>query len=672
MVAAESEAIVAEALDRIRVEYRPIPAVFDPEEAIDIGPRIHDHGEHAAIPVPYEPERNIAALVEISIGDVDAGMKEADEVITIDYTTHQTSHCCIETHVVATYLDPKGRLVIVTATQVPFHARRIVSKVLGVPIGSIRVIKPRIGGGFGAKQEVILEPYAALVTLRTGRPVRCEFSRREEFFASRTRHPMKVTLSTGIRNDGSITALSLGALMNSGAYGAHALTVLSNAGAKVLPLFNKIENMTFSGKSVYTNLPVGGAYRGYGATQGYFALNQQIDVICRKVGIDPVAYCKKWHIRTGETSAVFEALGEGKEGVSQVVGSCSLTECIDRGAAAIDWTTKRGRREVDAEGRVHGLGMAIAMQGSGIPLIDMASASIKMNEDGSFNLYAGATDLGTGSDTILVQIAAETLGVDPEAIDILSSDTDLTPFDVGAYASSTTYVSGTAVKRCAASALDKIRSVAADLLAERLGVAVDAESLVHGHAAFTDPESNTTVTFEEVAYRSLYSVDQAQIQASGSYSGQTSPPPFIAQFAEVAVDPETGTVDVVHFVSAVDCGQPINPILAEGQIEGAVVNGISYALTEEFLFSGDGRLTNASFGRYGLYTTADIPKMTTILVPTYEESGPYGAKSVGEIGINGPAPAIANAIYDAVGVRLTDLPMTSERVYTAIREAEPG
>jgi putative selenate reductase molybdopterin-binding subunit len=669
MVAAESEKILEEALQAIRVEYRPLPAVFDTDQAIEGGPRLHDHGEHAAIPVPYEPEHNIAAKVEIVIGDPVAAMGQADFVVDEEYNTHQTSHCCIETHVVASYLDANNRLVIVTATQVPFHARRIVSRVLDVPIGTVRVIKPRIGGGFGAKQEVILEPYAALVTLQTGRAVRCEFSRHEEFIASRTRHPMRIRLSTGVSEDGTISALTMDAQMNTGAYGSHALTVLSNAGAKVLPLFNKIENLSFSGRAVYTNLPVGGAYRGYGATQGYFALNQQIDIICRRLGLDPVEYCRKWHIKAGETSKVFEALGEGKEGVSQIVTSCTLSECIDRGAAEIGWSEKRDKRAKDAHDRVHGVGMAIAMQGSGIPLIDMASASIKMNEDGSFNLYAGATDLGTGSDTILVQIAAETLKIEASSVQILSSDTDLTPFDVGAYASSTTYVSGNAVKKCALDALGQIRNVACRIIAERTGSETDADSLVHADAAFTDPVSGETATFEEVAYRSLYSADLAQIQGQASFSGVVSPPPFIAQFAEVAVDPETGEVQVAKFVSAVDCGQPINPALAEGQIEGAVVNGISFALTEEFLFSASGRMTNASFGRYGIFTAADAPAISTILVPSYEESGPYGAKSVGEIGINGPAPAIANAIFDAVGVRLRDLPMTSERVYAALRNA---
>ncbi len=662
MVAAETAEIAEEAISLIDVELDPLPALFDPELSTDPdSPRLHSDGEYMPIPVPYEPENNIAASLDIPLGDVESGMEEADFVVEHRYTTHQTSHAALEPHVVACYLNPHDRVILITATQVPFHVRRIVGRVLDIPIQRIRVIKPRIGGGFGGKQEVLLEPYAALATLRTGRPTFCEFTRSEVFVSSRTRHPMRVDFKMGVKNNGEITALVMDALMDSGAYGTHGLTVLSNAGAKVLPLFNKIPNMLFTGKSVYTNLPVGGAYRGYGATQSYFGFNQHIDMIARKLDIDFLDYCKKWHIKKGETSEIFRALGEGKEGVSQVIGSCGLGECIDVGAAAIGWKKKRGSKPSGPNGSIRGIGAAIMMQGSGIPKIDMGGASLKLNEDGSFNLFVGATDLGTGSDTILVQIAAEALKVAPEKIEILSSDTDLTPFDVGAYASSTTYISGGAVMKCALAMVDELRKVAA----EALGV----DALVQGSECFTDPESGKSFSYEEIGYRSFYAKNQAQLQTNASHTSDVSPPPFLAQFAEVEVDPETGIVRVVEFVSAVDCGQAINPALAEGQIEGAAVNGISYALAEQYVFNRDGRVTNAAFGRYGMYTTADMPKMQTFLIPTHDENGPYGAKSVGEIGINGPAPAIANAIFDAVGVRLYHLPMTPERVFRALQES---
>ena len=736
MVAAETKEIADRAIGLIEVDLEEYEALFDAEKATDpAAPLLHSGDEHAAIPVPYEPEQNTAARMDLSIGDVDGAMQEADFTVEERYSMHFASHCALEPHVVAAYFDPRDRLTIVSATQVPFHARRIVSRLLDIPLYRIRVIKPRIGGGFGGKQEVILEPYAALVAMRTGRNVRIEYSRKEVFLASRTRHPMRITLKAGAQNDGSITGLSMDVRSNTGAYGAHALTVLSNVGAKVLPLFNKIQNLSFTGKAVYTNLPVPGAYRGYGATQGYFALNQHLDIIARRVGIDPVEFCKAWHIREGESSPIFKALGEGTEGVEQVVGSCKLSECLDAGAEAIGWKEKRGRGGLaagargdgaaagdggagdgagtgdgaGAEGRsatgqraragdrtsaatptgrgdrVRGVGLAIAMQGSGIPKIDMGSATLKLNEDGSFNLLVGATDIGTGSDTVLAQIAAEALKVPAEKIQVLSSDTDLTPFDVGAYASSTTYVSGTAVQMCADRMVAALRSVAAEIVGRHsdpgadadgpaggpsAGAAADAaDGLLHEAESFRDADSGKQVTFSEIAYRRLYSANHEQLQTSASFSGEMSPAPFIAQFAEVEVDLRTGDVTVIEFVSAVDCGQAINPALAEGQVEGAAVNGISYALTEEFLFDEKGRLRNPSFGHYKIYTAADMPAMRTIIVPSHEPSGPFGAKSVGEIGINGAAPAIANAIFDATGVRLFDTPFTPERVYRALQAA---
>ncbi|MCK4526925.1 molybdopterin-dependent oxidoreductase [candidate division WOR-3 bacterium] len=663
LVAAEDKDIAGKAIKSIKVEYRILKPILDPEKALDKGaPRIHDGDEFTPIPVKYSPERNLAAEIEIGFGNLKKGFKEADFIVDEVYTTQFASHAAIEPHAALSYLDEQGRLVIITSTQVPFHVRRIVSMVLSIPVSRIRVIKPRIGGGFGGKQEVLLEPLVALVTLRNKRPARLVLEREEVFRSTRTRHPMRIRLKTGVGEDGRITTLKMDALLNSGAYGTHALTVLSNTGAKVLPLFNKIENVHFIGRSVYTNLPVGGAYRGYGATQGYFALNQQLDIITRKTNQDILKFLKDWHIREGETSDVFRALGEGKEGVSQIIKSCKLDECIDRGAKEINWYEKRDKKIRARGDRVKGVGVAIAMQGSGIPMVDMGSATMKMNEDGSFNLNIGATDLGTGSDTILAQIAAEVLKVPVEKIIVLSSDTDFTPFDVGAYASSTTYVSGGAVKKCAEKIKGQMLDVASGLLESK------PEELIIADEKIFNKKKGKAVSFEEIAFHSLYRENQFQIQAEASHFGIESPPPFIAQFAEVEVDKRTGKVDVVKFVSAVDCGQPINPKLAEGQVEGAVINGISYALCEEYNFGSTANLLNCSFWDYKIYTTLDIPEMVTIIVESFEETGPFGAKSVGEIAINGPMPAIANAIYDATGVRLFDSPFTSEKVYNRMKE----
>lgn len=660
-VAAESEDIAEEALSLIKVKYKKLKPILDFEKAESSNIKIHSEKSYMPIPVKYSPEKNIAAEIGISFGDIKEAEKNSDFIFENSFYSHYASHCAIEPHCAISYYDEKGRINIITTTQVPFHVRRIVSHVLDIPIGKIRVIKPRIGGGFGGKQEVFLEQLVTLFTLRNKKAAKIVLDRDEVFISARTRHPMKVEIKTGVKKSGEITFLKIDALMNTGAYGSHALTVLSNCGSKVLPLFNKVKNVSFEGKSVYTNLPIGGAYRGYGATQGYFAFSQQIDIICNKLNLDILEYYKKWHIKEGETSEVFKQLGEGKKGVSQTINSCKLSECIDIGAKEISWSKKRGKKIKLSEDKYLGVGMMAAMQGSGIPRIDMAAASIKMNEDGSFNLYVGATDIGTGSDTILAQITAEVLKVSIDKIIVLSSDTDLTPFDVGAYASSTTYVSGQAVKLCA----EKIKNQILEVGSEILGVN-EKDCILKSNKVEYKTKS---VSLENIGYYSFYEKNQFQIQANASFVPIESPPPFAAFFAEVSVDIKTGKIEVLSFVSAVDCGQPVNPTLAEGQVEGAVVNGINYAMTEEYRFDERGRMKNPNFGKYKLYTALDIPELKTFLVDSYEKTGPFGAKSIGEIGINGPMPAIANAVYDAVGIRLTKAPFTCERVLNLLNKS---
>ena len=656
-VAAETEAIAIEALKRISVQYEELPSVLSIDEASADGAAvIHDEADASGI---YEAARNIAADVDIDVGDVAKGFAESNVVIETICETQYAQHTPIEPHVVLSYLDEDGRLVLRTSTQVPFHVRRIIATVLDLPISQIRVIKPRIGGGFGTKQEVLLEDLAGLVTLRTGRPALIVLTRQEEFVSARTRHPMRIRVKLGAKRDGILHALEMETLSNTGAYGAHGLTVLSNVGSKTLPIYNKAENVHFYGQAVYTNLPVAGAYRGYGATQGYFALETAMDELAEELDLDPVELRRRNYIRTGESSPIFEKLGEGREGVAQTIRSCELERCIEVGAKRIGWIEKHGKRTQNGSW-VHGLGMSIHMQGSGIPLIDMAAATIKMNEDGSFNLLVGATDLGTGSDTILAQIAAEVLGVPLVKMIVTSSDTDVTPFDVGAYASSTTYVSGMAVQRAAEQVRDQILDVAAAMLEVDAGSLTLVDECVRASA-------NREVSLAEVCRHAMYESDQFQIAATASCVPEESPPPFMASFAEVAVDTETGFVKVIKYVAAVDCGVPINPKMAEGQVEGSVVNGIGYALTEEMLFSSQGRVRNPTLFDYKILGALDVPPIEVILVESYEPTGPMGAKSVGEIAINAPIPTIANAIYDAVGVRLTKTPFTPERVLTAMR-----
>jgi CO/xanthine dehydrogenase Mo-binding subunit len=664
-VAAETRAIAEAALGLIEVEYEVLPALLDMTRAMEPGaPVIHDEPDaRAIIPVPYEPQRNLAGHVDMQIGDPERAFAAAPLQIDVTCQTHYGQHTPIEPHVTICWLDADNRLVIRTSTQVPFHVRRIVAQSCGIPVRRVRVMKPRIGGGFGAKQEV-LEDLVAMLALRTGRPVKHEYTRAEEFISSRTRHPSRVRVRLGMGADGKPVAIDLDVLTNTGAYGSHALTVACNCGSKVLPLY-PCPNVAFRADSVYTNLPVGGAYRGYGATQAAFPMEVAMDIAAEKLGVDPVELRRRLHIHEGEGSAVFRALGEGKAGVEQKIGSCQLDACLDRGAAAIEWTAKRGRDRGGAGRLRRGVGMCALMQGSSIPEIDMGAASLKMNDDGSFNLLVGATDLGTGSDTVLAQIAAEALGVPLDHVIVYSSDTDLTPFDVGAYASSTTYLSGEAVRKAAVIVRGQVLQVAAEIL----GLPPGDVDRFRAEAAQVIAPDGRRVSFEQVGLRSLYDSDQHQIASHASHISHKSPPPFAAHFAEVEVDTETGFCRVLKYVAAVDCGTAINPKLAEGQTEGAALNGICYALTEEMLFDQHGRCRNPSFGHYKIFSTRDLPELVTILVPSYEPTGPYGAKSVSEISINGPLPAIANAIYDAVGVRVFQAPFTPERVLAAIKAA---
>jgi probable selenate reductase molybdenum-binding subunit len=656
-VAADSPVTAERAARLIEVGYEVLEPVLSIDEAIAArAPVIHDEEDCLDV---WDAAHNIAAHVVATSGDVNQGFAESDAVVEVTTETQYGQHAPLEPHVVSTYLDENERLVIVSSTQVPFHVRRIIGMLLDVPIHRIRVIKPRIGGGFGVKQEVLIEDLPALVTLRTGRPAQLTYTREQEFTSSRTRHPMRIRVKLGAKADGLLHALEMDVLSNTGAYGAHSLTVLSNVGSKTLPLYNKAPHIRFYGDAVYTNLPVAGAYRGYGATQGYFALETAVDRLAAELGMDPLQWRMRNHIHEGESSPIFVALGEGREGVEQTITSCALDECIRQGAERIGWAERRGRRERHGPW-VHGLGMSIHMQGSGIPVIDMGSATIKMNDDGSFNLAVGATDLGTGSDTILAQIAAEVLTVPLEKIVVTSSDTDTTPFDVGAYASSTTYVSGMAVQRAA----DEVRSQILEVATEMLGA--DRSSLKMEDERVIGP-GDESVRLDQVALRALYAQDQRQIAATSSFTPELSPPPFLAAFCEVAVDEDTGQVVVVRFVSAVDCGTPVNPKLAEGQVEGAIANGIGYALFEEMIFDDRGRLRTPDYARYKIPGPQDLPRLETILVESYEPTGPMGAKSVSEIGINAPIPAIANAIHDATGLWLTKTPFTAERVWRALQ-----
>ncbi len=665
-VAAESEEVAERALALIEVEYEELPAILDSREAMKPGaPRIHDELEYVNF-AESDPSKNLAAKIEIEIGNVEEGFKQADYVFEDEYLVPKVQQAHIEPHVVVTYWDEDDRLVIRTSTQVPFHARRILAPVLGLPPKRIRVIKPRIGGGFGGKQEVLIEDIAAHLTIATGRPVRLEYTREEEFIAARSRHPMRIKMKTGVKRDGTMVANEMYALSDTGAYGCHALTVTGNTGQKCMGLYNA-PNIKFHAHVVYTNTPPAGAYRGYGVPQGFFPLEVHMEKIARALGLDPIEFRLKNAVKAGDELPTSKAWSEGREPHPEIIETCGLPECVAQGTSAMGWREKFGNAQWHlVPGKPHlrrGIGVACVMQGTAIPYLDMGGASIKINDDGSFNLLVGATDLGTGSDTVLAQLAAEILGCPVDDIIVYSSDTDFTPFDKGAYASSTTYISGGAVVKAAEQVAEQIKKVAARMLEMR---DVPAERL-HLHDKKVIAPDGRFVTLADVALESLHHQDQHQIMAVASYVSPKSPPPFAAQFAQVLVDTETGQITVEKLVMAVDSGVIVNPVTASGQIEGGMTQALGYAVCEEMLYDARGDSVIRQLGDYKIFAADEMPELQTIFVQTYEPSHPFGLKAVAEIPMDGVAPAVANAVYDAVGVWMNQIPMTPERVWRQMR-----
>jgi len=663
-VAAETPEIAARALELIDVEYGVLPAVFDENEAIaDGAPVIHDEeGMEGA----HDPERNIVHHIAADVGELDQAMEQASRVFEQTFRVHQVQQAPIEPHIAISYWDSDERLVIRTSTQVPFHVRRMIAPLLDLPVKQIRVVKPRIGGGFGAKQEMLIEDIVAHLTMATGRPVRLELTRAEEFVSSRTRHPQTITFRTGVDAGGKLVAQDMRVVANTGAYGTHGLTVQLVSGLRGLSSY-QAKAKRYRCDVAYTNIPVPGAYRGYGAPQALFALEAHMEDIAHELGVDSLEFRAQNWTAEGDPLDAAPPLGEGEPDLSfiPVVTSSGIEECVAQGERAIGWQRRLEpdwRRPPDRPHVRRGIGFAMCMHGSAIPGLDMGAASIKINDDGSFNLLVGATDLGTGADTILGQIAAEVLGVPLDDIVVYAADTDMTPFDTGAYASSTTYISGMAVKRAAEEARKQIIDRAALLLDTSPG----GIELRDSQAVATDGRS---VTLAEIALSSLHQAEQHQIMGTASYVSPESPPPYAAQFAEVEVDVDTGQVTVKSLIMAVDCGVAINPVTASGQVEGGMVQALGYGHCEEMAYDEEGRMVNPRFGPYWIYRADEMPRIDSYLVQTMEKSGPFGAKAIAEIPKDGVAPAIRNAIADATGARLDAIPFTPERVWRGLQGA---
>lgn len=656
IVAGETEEAVDKALMRIKVKYRVEEAVLDIHTAKDNPILVHPEDDwYMPIPAGGDNKRNLCSSNVEEVGDVDAMLEKCAYTVDQVYHTKANQQTMMETFRTYCYMDHFQRLTVVSSTQIPFHIRRIVGNALNIPSSKVRVIKPRIGGGFGAKQSSVSEVFPALVTWVTGRPSKIVFSRKESMIASSPRHEMEVHIRMGADENGIVKAIDLYTLSNTGAYGEHGPTTVGLSGHKSIALYRHTEAYRFAYDVVYTNMQAAGAYRGYGATQGIFAVESAADELAHKMGMDPVKF--------RELNMPME--GEALPGYPDVPvnGSCTMDKCLARAKEMIGWDEKYPFRDM-GNGKVRGVGIAMAMQGSSIAGIDVGGADIKLNEDGSYTLALGCSDMGTGCDTILAQMAADCLDTDMKNIVVFSVDTDISPYDSGSYASSTTYATGNAVIQACGELRKRIHAFGAQML----GVSAE-DSDFDGEKVRT--EDGKEVTLQQIAGKATCGVC-SELQVVKEYSSPISPPPFMVGAAEVEVDKETGQIDVIDYVGVIDCGTPINPNLARVQAEGGIGQGIGMVLYEDVQYTDKGKIRNNSFMQYKIPNRMDIPKVRIEFESSYEKTGPFGAKSIGELVIDTPCPAIANAVYNATGVRVRELPITPEKVAMGILEQEAG
>lgn len=650
IVAGANEECVEQALRMIKVEYEVLPAILDFRKAKDNEILVHPEDTWKSLcPVGADNKRNLCACESSDHGDVDQVLADCDVVVEENYHTLANQQAMMETFRTVCYMDTYGRLNVFSSTQIVFHARRILSNALGIPKSKIRVMKPRIGGGFGAKQTVVAEIFPAFVTWKTGKASKMIFTREESQTASSPRHEMEVSVKIGADKDGRIRAIDVYTLSNTGAYGEHGPTTVGLSGHKSIPLYGSLEAHRFAYDVVYTNTMSAGAYRGYGATQGIFAVESAVNELAGRLGMDPVELRLKNMVREGQTMPAY---------YGETTKSCALDRCLLRAKEMIGWDEKFPCRDM-GNGKVRSVGVSMAMQGSGISGVDVGSATIKLNEDGIYTLMIGAADMGTGCDTILAQMAAECLDCPMENIIVSGADTDTSPYDSGSYASSTTYVTGKAVEK----ACEKLQVKICERAAEMLSCTVDKIEF-DGHRA-KNLENGETVTLQEIGTSSMCG-NECALQVTETHSSPFSPPPFMAGMVEIELDKETGHVEILDYVAVVDCGTVINPNLARVQTEGGLVQGIGMALYENIQYSEKGQMMNQSFMQYKLPTRLDMGKIRVEFEESHEPTGPFGAKSIGEIVINTPAPALAHAIANATGLWFRELPITSEKIAMGI------
>lgn len=646
IVAGANEDCVDRALKAIKVDYEVLEPLLDFEKSIDNAIVIHEEDDYKCLcEIGNDVKRNIVSSGESVVGDVDAVLKECDVVLERDYHTKANAQAMMETMRSYCYIDTYGRLNCVSSTQIPFHVRRILSNALEIPKSKINVIKPRIGGGFGAKQTACCEIFTAFVTWKLKKPSKIVYTREETFAASNSRHEMKMHVRIGATKDGTIEAIDLYTLSNQGAYGEHGPTTIGLAGHKSLPLYNHVKASRFTYDVVYTNTMRAGAYRGYGATQGQFAVESIINELADELNMDPCEIRFKNMTRENEVLSQY---------YNEELNACALDRCLEKAMEMIDYKNKPLRR--DMGDFVRGLGVSLSMQGSGISGLDVGSVEIKLQDDGFYTLSIGATDMGTGCDTILAQMVAECMDCDVDQVVTSSLDTDHAPYDTGSYASSTTYVTGMAVVK----ACEKLRNSILEAAAGFFNV--DKEDIEFDGKKINTLDHAHEMSLAEFADTCFNGGIAKALIASDSHMSPTSPPPFMVGIAEVDVDKLTGEIKVHDYVSVVDCGTVINPNLARVQAEGGIVQGIGMALSEDITYSDDGKMRNRNFLQYKLPTRVDVPSVRVEFESSYEDNGPFGAKSIGEVVINTPTSAIASAVKHATGVQVRTLPITAEKV----------
>ena len=644
IIAAETEAAALRAMKLIKVQYQVLDAVLDFRTAKDNPTLVHPEEDwYPPCPVGGDNRRNLVASEVNAAGDVEAVLADCDLVLDRTYHTKAFNQAMMETFRTYTELDRYGRLHVISSTQIVFHVRRILSRALGLPKSRIRVEKPRIGGGFGAKQTAVCEVYPAFVTMQTGRPAKLIYTREEAQIAGSPRHEMQVRVRLGADRDGRIRAIDLYTLSNTGAYGEHGPTTVGLSGHKSIPLYTGgLEAYRFGYDVVYTNHQAAGAYRGY---QGIYAVETTVNELAETLGMDPTAIRDKNMVRQGMRMPAY---------YNEPANACALDRCLERCKEIFHWDEKYPVRDM-GNGKVRAAGVAMAMQGSCISAVDVGSATIKLNEDGSYNLIIGAADMGTGCDTILAQMAAECLDCPVEDVAVFGADTDASPYDSGSYASSTTYVTGMAVEKACAQLKEKLCRIAAGMLD------CPPEDVVFAGRELRSAATGRAVTLEEVGYKTQVFSNEAP-EVTVSHSSPISPPPFMVGMVEIELDRETGLVTVLDYMAVVDCGLPINPALARIQAEGGIVQGIGHTLMEDVQYDRSGRPVESSFLQYKIPTRLDMGHLRVEFEHSHEPTGPFGAKSIGEIVINTPAPALTHAIYRATGVWHRELPITPEQI----------